>query len=324
MASEARILSGRCLPYGEGLDVLAIAEAIREAAGIGEDEARDEATERLRSIAPSRDAAAIVARLATLMGLSAEPFSSEEMTWAIRRFLEHLARARPLVLVIDDVQWADLTLVRSVESLADLVRDASILVILVGRPELEEALDLPSRSGWPAADRSSSRCPTKPSARSSHSSFPGRPRRQPWSNGFVGPQRGIRSSSSNSSPRGRTAGTRITLMGPPDLGRTDGWPVPATLEALLRSRLDGLPATSRGVVERGAVSAKSSHRERWLLSGTARWSSDRFRARRARTRTLRPPGCLAFLGGRDLGVRPPHGSRHGVRGHPEARPCGAP
>ena len=252
VASDARILSGRCLPYGEGLTYRPIAEAIREAAGIGADEARDEAIERLRSIAPPRDAAAIVARLATLMGLSSEPFSSEELTWAMRRFLEHNARALPLILVVDDVQWADETLVRSVEHLADMVRDAPILAVLVGRPEVSEALDLPSRSEWlppiflqPLADRDVGALVAQllPEG-TAQTAIVDRVRRAAQGNPlFVEQLVASWKDLGDPDAAGGSGGPR----------RPDEWPVPPTLEALLRARLDGLSATSKGVIERSAV-----------------------------------------------------------------------
>jgi class 3 adenylate cyclase/tetratricopeptide (TPR) repeat protein len=252
VASEARILSGRCLPYGEGLTYWPITEAIREAAGIVEDLSRGEATERLRSLVPPKDAAAIAARLATLIGLSADPFSSEEMTWAIRRFFEHSARDRPLLLVIDDVQWADQALIRSVGHLVDLVREGTILIVLVGRPELDEAIELPVGPGW-SPPVSLEPLPDGAVDALVAQLLPG------GTGDAALVERVRRAAQGNPLFVEQLVGSWKDLDDPDrdgpsaDSGGAHGWPVPATLDALLRSRLDGLPTNSRGVVERGAV-----------------------------------------------------------------------
>ena len=91
---------------------------------------------------PSADE--VAARVAAVVGggsgLSA---TAEEIAWAVRRFLEGLARERPVILVLDDVHWAEPSFLDLVDQLTDWSRDAPILVICMARPELLE-----SSPGW--------------------------------------------------------------------------------------------------------------------------------------------------------------------------------
>ena len=78
------------------------------------------------------------ARIASLVGLTDEPVPGEEIRWAVRRFFEALAARRPLVLLIDDLQWAEPALHDVLEHILTLGR-GPILLVTVARPELEEA-----------------------------------------------------------------------------------------------------------------------------------------------------------------------------------------
>jgi len=80
----------------------------------------------------------IADRVAEAMGLSAGGGTAPEIAWAIRRFLKALTRRHPLVVLIDDIQWAEPTLLDLVEGLPGGVRDAPMLVLCLARPELAE------------------------------------------------------------------------------------------------------------------------------------------------------------------------------------------
>ena len=69
--------------------------------------------------------------------------SSDEIAWAFRKLLEAVAAERPLVCVFDDVHWGEETFLDLVEHVADLSRDAPILLLCMARPEL-----LDRRTGW--------------------------------------------------------------------------------------------------------------------------------------------------------------------------------
>jgi hypothetical protein len=90
-----------------------------------------------------RDANVLAARVSSAIGLSAEPAPQEEIFWAIRKLLEHLARERPLVVVVEDIHWAEPTLLDLLEHIVDWSRDAPFLLLCPARPEL-----LDSRPAW--------------------------------------------------------------------------------------------------------------------------------------------------------------------------------
>ena len=132
---DARVLRGRCLPYGEGITYLPVAEIVRQAAGIGEAATgRHGATAIDTLVAGLSEAATIARGLAGLVGLDASA-AQEELVWAFRRTLERLADETPLVVLVDDIHWAEPTLLDLIESVADLARDSPILFVCPARPE---------------------------------------------------------------------------------------------------------------------------------------------------------------------------------------------
>jgi len=155
--SGATVLRGRCLSYGEGITYWPVAEVVRQAAGIADTDPPAEATARLRRLLaddprapgdPPRDPEGrerehIATRIAQLIGLEAAPGPAEESAWAFRRLLEVLAERGPLVVVLDDLHWAEPGLLDLVEHVADYARGAPILLVTMARPEFLE-----QRPGW--------------------------------------------------------------------------------------------------------------------------------------------------------------------------------
>jgi class 3 adenylate cyclase/tetratricopeptide (TPR) repeat protein len=138
------VLHGRCLSYGEGITYWPIGEIVRSAAGIGEADSADAARTKIRSLLDGeRDADVLAVRVSAAIGLSAEPAPSEELFWAIRKLFERLAGERPLIIVVEDIHWAEPTLLDLLEYVADWSRDAPLLLLCPARPEL-----LDSRPGW--------------------------------------------------------------------------------------------------------------------------------------------------------------------------------
>jgi class 3 adenylate cyclase/tetratricopeptide (TPR) repeat protein len=133
VAPEARVLAGRCLSYGEGITYSAIADMVHEAVG-GDVRAGLE-----HLLAGQADAGDAVTLVASVLGEGVADGSGEAPFWAIRRLFETLAASRPLVLIFEDIHWAEPTLLDLIEHLADWVRERPILLVCLARPELLEA-----------------------------------------------------------------------------------------------------------------------------------------------------------------------------------------
>lgn len=131
---------GRCLPYGEGIAVWALGEIVKAECGILESDSPEVAAAKLARAVPEseQDRAWLLARLAPLVGVPAEPASQEESFTAWRRFLEGLGADGPAVLVFEDLHWADSALLAFLEHLADWAEGVSLLVLCTARPELYE------------------------------------------------------------------------------------------------------------------------------------------------------------------------------------------
>lgn len=128
----ARGLRGRCLSYGEGITFWPIGEIVRTAAGIGEDDTPEDARPRLLALAGERD---VAAKLASILGLSPATFPLPEVFWAVRRLVERLGAEQPLIVVVDDVHWAQPALLDLFEHLLAAGTAAPLLLVLTARPE---------------------------------------------------------------------------------------------------------------------------------------------------------------------------------------------
>jgi hypothetical protein len=142
---RSQVLRGRCLPYGEGITYWPLAEIVREIARAeGRDPGEQSASAIAARLAGEEKAELIVERLGHALGLGgAGGATSEETFWAVRRLFEALARAGPLVIVIDDLHWAESTFLDLIEHVAKNSRDFPILLVCIARPEL-----LDKRPGW--------------------------------------------------------------------------------------------------------------------------------------------------------------------------------
>ena len=147
---------GRCLPYGEGVTFWALGEIVKAQAGILETDSAELAAERLRrSVHALFDDAATAEwmeqRLSPLVGLAGEPGRTMEQTEnfaAWRRFLEALGRNAPAVFIFEDLHWADDGLLDFLDELVDRAVGASLLVLCTARPEI-----LDRRPGWSGGKR---------------------------------------------------------------------------------------------------------------------------------------------------------------------------
>jgi class 3 adenylate cyclase/tetratricopeptide (TPR) repeat protein len=138
---------GRALPYGS-LSFWAVAEMVKAHAGILEDDDRDATAAKLHAAvavaAPEAERAWVEAHLRNLVGLEAEQSRDRaEAFTAWRRFFEGVAEGAPLVLVFEDLHWADDGLLDFVDHLVDWTVGVPIVVLCSARPELLER-----RPGW--------------------------------------------------------------------------------------------------------------------------------------------------------------------------------
>src|SRR6266508_3449043 len=138
----ATILSGRCLPYGEGITYWPLAEMVKTVAGISDDDPIEEAFEKLRACCEDEAVADLLGLASGVLEALEGQHSQQEIAWAARAFVERLAEPQPVVLVFEDIHWAEEPLLLLIEHLADSVR-APLLVICLARPELLEI-----RAGW--------------------------------------------------------------------------------------------------------------------------------------------------------------------------------
>jgi len=147
---------GRSLPYGEGSPLWALAEIVKGQAGILETDGADAAVVKVEAavheLVPDRSEGLWVARhLRALVGVqhaAAGQASLDESFAAWRRFLEALAERQPVVLVFEDLHWADDALLDFVDALPDRVTGVPLLVVASARPELLER-----RPGWGGGKR---------------------------------------------------------------------------------------------------------------------------------------------------------------------------
>ena len=236
----ATILVGRSLPYGEAITYWPLAEMVKTAAGITDDDPVQQAISKLR-LACGDDAVADLLALASgVLEAVAGSRSAQEIAWAAREWAEQLASAQPLVLVFEDIHWAEDPLLELIEHLAERVRDEPLMIICLARPEL---LDL--RPGWGGGRLRATAIELEPLAPSES---------QELVDGLLGDRE----------------------LGPAELRalleKTEGNPlfleetirmlleegsvatkIPDTVQALIAARIDRLPRREKALLQRGAV-----------------------------------------------------------------------
>src|SRR5437667_7415054 len=126
-------LVGRCLPYGEGITYWPIAEAVRGLAHVLEDDPAEVVTERVGTLfADIPDAGR---RVASVIGLTDDVYPAEEVAWGVRRLVESLATRDPVIMLLDDIHWAEQTLLDLAKELVETV-DAPLLLLCGTRRDL--------------------------------------------------------------------------------------------------------------------------------------------------------------------------------------------
>jgi class 3 adenylate cyclase/DNA-binding SARP family transcriptional activator len=217
LGEAAAVLSGRCLPYGDGITFWPLIEALTSAADTAQD-----VVERLRR------------------GGVAAP---EALFFEVRRLLELLAVERPVILHVDDLQWAESMLLDLLDHIADLSRGAPILLLCTARPELLE-----DRPVWGGGKLNATTLLLGP--------LPARDCEQlldHLGNGLLADARARVIAASE--------GNALFLEEMVALAREQGIVgVPSTIQALLAARLERLPSGERELLERGAIEGEVFHR----------------------------------------------------------------
>ncbi|HEY6584014.1 MAG TPA: adenylate/guanylate cyclase domain-containing protein, partial [Gaiellaceae bacterium] len=132
VGDEANALVGRCLAYGEGITYWPLRGLVLSAVG-------DLSPERIeQALDGGEDSARIAGHVAGAVGTGPAAGGSEETFWAVRRLLEQLARRQPLIVGIDELQWAEPAFLDLIEYLGGWSRGAPMLVLCLSRPELLE------------------------------------------------------------------------------------------------------------------------------------------------------------------------------------------
>jgi class 3 adenylate cyclase len=256
------IVRGRCLSYGEGITFWPIKGVISQAAGLSGDESPQAAREKIRSLVESApDADLIVERVAETIGVAKTVAGHKGTSWAIGRLFEELARRRPLVVVFDDIHWAEPTFLDLVEAVAAQSRDAPILLLCMARPELLEF-----RPAWADEDESATRLLLSPLSDDESerliTNLLGAPE-------LAGEVRTRITDAAEGNPlfveemvamlidQGLLLRRNGSLAASGELFQIS---LPPTIQAVLAARLDRLGREERAVLERGSVEGKVFHR----------------------------------------------------------------
>ena len=249
---------GRCLAYGEGVSYWALAEMIRMRARIAEDDAPEDALRKLAEvvaqIVPDEEERTFVEpRLQHLLGLTERVAPDrEDLFSAWRLFVERMADQNPVIMVFEDIQWADAALVEFVEYLLDWSRSHPIYLVMLARPEVSER-----HPGWGAGLRNFTTLSLEPLADEAIEALlrglvPGLPddavaRIQERADGIpLYAVETVRMLVDRGLLELAEGGYRATT----DLSSLD---VPETLQALVAARLDGLEPAERRLLQDAAV-----------------------------------------------------------------------
>jgi class 3 adenylate cyclase/tetratricopeptide (TPR) repeat protein len=139
LGDDVLALRGRCLAYHEGTSFWPVVEFVRQAAGFGETDTEEHARERVSDLFADRaEGERVYARLAGVLGFEAPEVLAQEIFWAVRRLLEALAATRPVVVVLEDVHWAEPTFLDLLEYVAGWSSGFPIVLCCLARPDVLE------------------------------------------------------------------------------------------------------------------------------------------------------------------------------------------
>ena len=242
---------GRCLPYGEGVTFWAVAEMVKAHAGILETDSSEAAEAKLRTMLEDiaqEEAAGLERHLRPLVGIAGPAESmgaSQESFPAWRAFFETLADRYPLVLVFEDLHWADESLLDFVDHVVDWARGVPILVLCTSRPELLER-----RPGWGGGKLNATTVALTPLSDDETSELVGALAAQ-----------ATLPDDARATILARAAGNPLyaeqyVRMLADRAGDPAELALPETVQGIIAARLDGLPADEKALLQRAAVIGK--------------------------------------------------------------------
>ncbi|TMK92840.1 MAG: zinc-ribbon domain-containing protein [Actinobacteria bacterium] len=233
LGDRATGLTGRCLPYGDGITFWPLGEMVREAGG--EPVLRG-------AVHGLADADLIVERVLGATSSAGEARSGEETFWAVRKLAETLARRRPLVLVFEDIHWAEPTLLDLVEYLAGWIADAPVLLLCLARPDL-----LDRRPSWLTPQRNARALSIEPlSTQETDLLLEGLGHAD-------GLEENLRERIADAAEGNPLFVEQLVAMVVEEGEEGGRLPMPPSIQALLAARLDRLSREERAVIEAAAV-----------------------------------------------------------------------
>jgi predicted ATPase len=263
LGDEATVLHGHCLPYGEGITYWPLTEVVREILRSEGSSDSDSSSAAIAELLPGEDKAGLIGELIfEALGLGSGGAGTGEVTsWAVRKLFEAIAQRRPLVIVFDDLQWAEPTFLGLVEYLADQSRDGPILLLCTARSELFD-----SNPAWAGGKLDAATMLLEPlndgDCRTLVANLLGR-----------GPLPADAAARIAEAADGNAlfAEELLAMLVDNDLLAWDGvrWvaaegllgvPVPTTFHTLLAARLEGLPSDERALLVLASVEGEIFHR----------------------------------------------------------------
>jgi class 3 adenylate cyclase/tetratricopeptide (TPR) repeat protein len=243
---DATVLTGRALPYGESVTSWPLAEMVKESGGIADDDDLDVAIEKLRECCPAEAVADLLGIAIGLLEAVHGERSQNEIAWAAREYVERLATVRPLVLVFEDIHWAEEPLLELIEHLTEWVRGAPLLILCLARLDLLEL-----RPEWAGGRVRASAVELEPLAGLEGQELVDALLRE------AGVDAELRASVLEKA-EGNPLYVEETVRMLAEQGRNGGAArIPDTLQALIAARIDRLPPAAKTVLQRAAVMGRT-------------------------------------------------------------------
>ena len=235
------ILSGRALPYGEGVTYWPLAEMVKSAAGITDDDPMETAKQKLIECCGDEAIAELLGLASGVMEAVEGERGAPEIAWAAREFADELADVQPLIMVFEDIHWAEEPLLELIDHLAQWVRERALLILCLARPEL---LDV--RPGWGGGRVRSTAIELEPLGRDDSEALADALLEEHQVSGNI---RARLLDKAEGNPLFVEETVRMLL----EQGADGGDRIPDSLQAMIGARIDRLPAGAKIVLQRGSV-----------------------------------------------------------------------